>query len=113
MPITPADITAILAEKDSERVSLVCPKHQYTGSKMPPSSHGCSDCWKVYYIFDLATTPPSLRKERLDELEHVVRKVADMQQKGTWDFVPQERPTIEFTQDGLNDETGNYREDEK
>ena len=111
MPISPADIKSILAEKDSERATVVCSKHQYTGSRIPPKASGCKECWMVYYCYDLATTPPSLRKERLDELEHVIHKVVDMVKKGTFDFVPDDRPTIEYTQDGFDDEAGDYRED--
>lgn len=111
MPISPADIKDILAEKDSERVTVVCGKHSYTGSKIPPRTSGCADCWRCYYIYDLASTPPSLRKSRLDELEHVIHSVVDMVKKGTFDFVPDARPTIEYTQDGFDDEAGDYRED--
>lgn len=112
MPITPADIAGILAEKDSERVNLVCPKHLYTGSKMPPKSSGCKHCWEAYYIFDLASTPPSLRKERLDELESVINSVVDMVKKNKFDFVPEARPEIVLTKDGLDDATGKYRGEE-
>jgi hypothetical protein len=112
MPISPADIAGILAEKDSERVNLVCPKHQYVGSKMPPKSSGCKECWQVYYIYDLASTPPSLRKARLDELEHVINSVVDMVRKNKFDFVPEERPEINYTRDGLDDATGLYRGEE-
>jgi hypothetical protein len=112
MPITPADIASILAEKDSERVQLVCPKHNYVGSKMPPKSSGCKECWQVYYIFDLASTPPSLRKERLDELEHVIHNVVDMVKKNKFDFVPEARPEVVLTRDGFDDATQKYRGEE-
>jgi hypothetical protein len=112
MPISQVDIQRILAEKDSERVDLLCPKHKYVGSKIPPSSTGCKECWMAYYCFDLASTPPSLRKERLDELEHVIHSVVDMVKKNKFDFIPDARPDIVFTQDGFDDESGKYKEDE-
>jgi hypothetical protein len=112
MPITQADIRDILAEKDSERAQVICAKHNYVGGKIPPRVSGCADCWRCFYIYDLASTPPSLRKERLDELEHVINSVVDMVKKNKFDFVPDARPEVKFTQDGFNDETGKYREDE-
>ena len=111
MPISQADIKDILSEKDSERATLICGKHNYTGSKMPPRVSGCADCWRCYYIYDLATTPPSLRKERLDELEHVINKVVDMVKKNKFDFIPEERPEIIYTKDGFDDDTNQYKED--
>ena len=110
MPISPADIKDILAEKDSQRASVICGKHNYVGSKMPPRTSGCADCWRCYYIYDLASTPPSLRKERLDELEHVINKVVGMVKTGTFDFVPDDRPTIEYTKDGFDDDANDYKE---
>ena len=53
-----------------------------------------------------------MRQARLDELEHVIRSVVGMVKTGKFDFVPEERPDIQFTRDGFNDETGKYREDE-
>lgn len=76
------DIQAVLEEKDSERLQLSCPKHRYLGGKLPPETKGCKDCWMAYYVWDLATTPPSLRQERLDELESVVRHAVEYEQKG-------------------------------
>jgi len=113
MPFTQPQIDKILAENDSERVQLLCPKHNYVGSKLPPSTHGCKFCWQAYYTFDLASTPPHMRQSRLDELEHVIRSVVGMVETGKFDFVPDSRPEVKFTQDGFNDETGKYREDEK
>jgi hypothetical protein len=65
----------------------------------------------AYYCFDLASTPPSLRKERLDELEHVINSVVSMVKKNKFDFIPEERPEIIYTRDGFDDEKGDYKED--
>lgn len=67
---------------NSEKTQLVCSKHNYLGGKIPPKTSGCKECWFAYYIWDLATTPPGKRQERLDELEAVVRHAAEYAQTG-------------------------------
>src|ERR1700693_4993871 len=106
MSFNKTQIDKILSENDSERVQLLCPKHNYVGSKLPPTSHGCKFCWEAYYCFDLASTPPHMRQARLDELEHVIRSVVKMVELNKFDFIPDERPEVSFTQDGFNDATG-------
>lgn len=81
-PTQKNDIGRVLAENDSERIQLVCPKHNYLGGKIPPSTSGCKDCWLAYYIWDLATTPPSKRQERLEELEVVIHHMVEYEEKG-------------------------------
>lgn len=71
---------------------------------MPPKSSGCKECWLAYYIYDIASTPPSLRKERLDELESVIRHTAEYAAKGKWDFVPDMNPTIDYHKDAADDQ---------
>lgn len=36
----------------------------------------------AYYTWDLATTPPSKRQERLEELEVVIHHMVEYEQKG-------------------------------
>ena len=80
--ISQTDLEAVLKENDSERATLVCSKHNYTGNRIPPQTQGCKDCWFTYYVWDIATTPPSKRQERLEELESVVRHAIEFEQKG-------------------------------
>lgn len=87
MPINP---NTVLSEISSDKVHLICGRHNYTAARrrgnailaVPPETRGCADCWKVYYITDLALTDPSKRQERLDELEEVVHHAIEFEQKG-------------------------------
>jgi hypothetical protein len=67
---------------DSEKVQLRCSQHNYLGGKIPPRTSGCKNCWMAYYTWDLATTPPSLRQERLEELESVIMHAVEFQNTG-------------------------------
>jgi hypothetical protein len=76
----------IMEEVQGGKVLLTCKKHNYVGGKIPPNpdgpSRGCPECWKCYYWWDFATTPPHLRQERLDELEMVVHHAVEFAEKG-------------------------------
>jgi hypothetical protein len=106
---TEHDIKAVLSENESERVNVVCPKHNYVGNKIPPTPNGCKHCWMAYYVWDLATTPPSKRQERLDELESIIKHAVEFEQKGTFgkDFELYEptdpRFRVDYEKDGHND----------
>jgi hypothetical protein len=94
---------------DPEKVSIYCAEHMYFGplnikfgsadmwKGMPHS--GCAKCWKVFFIVDIARTPPSERQARVDELEAVVTKCCELADQGKWDFQPFDRPTISITTD--------------
>ncbi len=71
---TPEEIRAILRERplDNPRVQLVCRRHGYLAKDVPPKP-GCVDCWKVWYWYMFANTPPHLRLERLEQLEKLLR----------------------------------------
>jgi hypothetical protein len=82
----------VLSEIRSDKVTLTCGKHNYVAAKrranatvaIPPVPNGCKDCWMVYYVTDLALTPPGKRQERLDELEEVIHHAVEFEQKGTF-----------------------------
>lgn len=72
-------------------VILTCPKHAYVAARkcssgavvaIPPDSHGCADCWRVYYISDYILTPENTRAQRLDELEEVIQHAAEFEREG-------------------------------
>lgn len=111
----------ILGEVESEKVVLICGKHQYVASKkkangivvVPPNTRGCPECWKVYYVTDLAMTPPNKRQERLDELEEVIRRAVEYERTGKFGddfelFDPKEdsRFQVQYDKDAADDETG-------
>src|SRR5438105_1550167 len=80
----------VLDEIDSDKVQLVCGRHNYTAARrranatlaIPPNTTGCKDCWLVYYATDLALTPPSKRQERLDELTEVIQHAIEFERTG-------------------------------
>jgi hypothetical protein len=80
----------VLSEIQSDKVTLTCGKHNYVAARkranatvaIPPNTHGCKDCWMVYYVTDLALTPPGKRQERVDELEEVIHHAIEFEQKG-------------------------------
>ena len=82
---------------DSQKVQVKCGKHLYfAGSKDAKPALGCSDCWRVYFINELATTPPNERAQKLDELDEVIRKMVQMVEAGQWDLNLYKHPKIEF-----------------
>ena len=47
-------------------------KYPQIHTRFPPEPNGCANCWEVYFVTDIALTPPSKRQERIDELEEVI-----------------------------------------
>jgi hypothetical protein len=93
MPLTEQQKRDILSELfDSEKINVKCGKHLYFGPvKGKPEiepTPGCADCWKVFFICELASTPPDERHQKLDEIEEILHKMVEMIQNGTWDFKP-------------------------
>lgn len=98
--------TRITEVLNSEKTQLVCSKHNYLGGKLPPKTSGCKYCWMAYYVWDLATTPPSKRQERLDELESIINHAIEYDKKGQFGkdlelYSPGDpRFTVEYEKDG-------------
>lgn len=93
---------AVAEALDPTKVTLYCKQHNYYGPtklkfqgkiKSAPQL-GCKNCWMVFYIHELANTPPDLRRERLEEIEEVLNKVVESVENGTWDFKPHAHPEI-------------------
>jgi hypothetical protein len=87
---------------DTQRVNLYCGLHNYHGpvkgaAEVMPTM-GCPSCIKVFLIHELATTPPSERRQKLDEIEEVLNHCAELDDKGEFDFVPYEHAQIEIGQ---------------
>jgi hypothetical protein len=94
MAISEQDKEEMLAEifddQKINRVRFFCAKHAYQGPvKGQPEitpGLGCADCWKIFYLVELATTPPSERKEKLEELEEVLHKAVALFEANKWDI---------------------------
>ncbi len=79
---TREQLDGIVKELGGGQLLLVCQKHNYTASKIPPPPRGCADCLNAYFVWDYATTPPHLRKERLEELESIIKHAVEFDVKG-------------------------------
>lgn len=98
MPYTDKDKAQLVEELfDPNKVSVYCGLHNYFGpgkeGKFAPHMD-CPKCWLVYYIYDIANTPASQRRERMEELEQVVHHMVETAQKGQLDFNPLEHPQV-------------------
>lgn len=90
MTLTEQDKRDVLKEVfDANRVTLWCKEHNYLGpikDRPEVTPHfGCPNCWKIFYIHELATTPPDKRAEKLAEIEEVMHKVVELVERGEWD----------------------------
>jgi hypothetical protein len=89
---------------DPNKLNFWCKKHNYFGPiKGDPNKSkpfmGCSDCWMIFYIHEMASCPPEKRYEKLQEIEEVLNQVVEMVEKGTWDFAPYDHAQVEIGQE--------------
>lgn len=91
---------AILREAmDPIKIQLVCGKHQYTAKELPPTSKGCKECWQAWWMHKIATTPPHLREQRLQEAESMLRNAVQMLEAGQFDFEPYDHAQVQIDKD--------------
>lgn len=83
----------IIEETQSKSVILRCGRHEYFGDG-PIKEPSCKDCCMVYLFKMLADLPPSVRAERLDQLEATLNHMAEDINRGTWDYKPFAHPKI-------------------
>lgn len=104
MALNKQQADALVAEVfDPTKIQLKCTKHLYFGPvherpEVTPTL-GCSECWKIFYIHELAQCPPDKRREKLEEIEEVMHHVVEMVENGTWDFMPYDHAQIEIGQE--------------
>lgn len=92
---TQTQADALLTEvMDKNRVILSCEKHSYLASDIPPKPIGCKDCWQAYWWHQIASTPPHLRRARLEAALSMMKEAVRLAEKGEFDFVVNERPEI-------------------
>lgn len=101
MTMTPKERDSYLLEAlDPRKISIFCGLHDYHGpsktNKEIKPFKNCSRCWFVFYLHDIASTPPHLRAERLSELEEVINHATELADKGKFDFEPYRHPKIEI-----------------
>ena len=104
MALSEHDKNDVLSEIfNSEKINVKCSRHTYFGpvkgnAQVQPEI-GCADCWQVFFIHELATTPPDERGKKLEELEFVVRNANQLFESGKWDISINPHATIEIEKD--------------
>lgn len=101
MAYTRTEQEKLVAEAfDGQRVQFWCAKHNYFGPvKGKPEvvpGLSCPNCWKIFYIYEMMSTPPDKRREKLEEIEEVLHHVVESVEAGQWDFKPYEHAKIEI-----------------
>lgn len=88
---------------DTQKIQLICGRHNYIASEKPPEPRGCKQCWEAWWWHKIATTPAHLRQQRLDEAISMARHANEAVERGEFDFEPLDRAVIEFEKDGEPD----------
>lgn len=90
----------IFDDQKINRVQFFCAQHAYRGPvKERPEivpGFGCANCWKIWYLHEIATTPPDERRQKLEEIEEVMHSMIKMVESGKWDFEPYEHAEVEI-----------------
>lgn len=101
---TPRQAEDLLSEvMDKEKLTLFCGKHTYIASSIPPTAQGCKSCWECYYWYMIASTPPHLRAERLNQIEEMVAHAVEVVEKHEFDVKLYDRPVIHTEKNAIDD----------
>ena len=91
-----AEVDALMLEVlDKSKILLHCPKHTYVASDTPPAPIGCKHCWEAYWWYKIASTPPHLRQERLEQAYAMVSDAVVQMERGEFDIQLYDHPVIE------------------
>jgi len=74
------------ANGDDEFV-VRCEIHDWYFRGQPPLTHGCRECWNVYYFCQIAMAEGD-KKTLVEQLESAIRHTCELADKGQWDFTP-------------------------
>lgn len=97
MPTEAEKLKYLAANLDPNKTTLVCGRHNYTpgGPRMPTSE--CSDCWFAFLFHHIAQLPPNKQHEKIEELTVACRHAFEMEETGSFDFIPFKRPKMVVT----------------
>jgi hypothetical protein len=74
---------------------LRCAEHNWYFKGQPPLTHGCQECWHVYFYSQVAMAGGDI-KDNVEQLEQAIHHAAEAAKSGKWDFIPQ-HPEIEIS----------------
>jgi hypothetical protein len=79
----------VVGKDGTERDEFVayCADHNFYYKGQPPLTHGCRECWLVYFLSQWAQAEGD-KLANLEQLESAIKHTAEMIDKGGWDFKP-------------------------
>lgn len=80
-------VTRLRDKSEVDEFVIKCSIHPYFYKGLPPVTHGCKDCWLVFYFGQLVQSGGDM-KMNIDQLEEAVKHASELADKGEWDFVP-------------------------
>jgi hypothetical protein len=88
---------------DPNKVILICGKHGYAAGGSKPPTYGCKQCWQAYLVHQYAKCPPAQREQKLEELETIIRHLAEDCQRGEMNFQLHDSPELKYEKDVPDD----------
>ena len=73
---------------------VFCPVHNFVGGGETNPTPGCTQCWRAFYTRLLSSFPVGEQQAKADELYDILARMVEMDEKGTFDYVPH-RPIFE------------------
>jgi hypothetical protein len=71
-----SQIDKLMAELDSDQVTLFCGKHNYAASLLKaPKVQNCAECWQAYITRIVAAQAPHERQQFLEALQEFSHEV--------------------------------------
>jgi len=83
-------VTRMVDGKEVDQFVLRCEIHNHYYNGRPPITVGCPECWKCYYVAQVAMAEGD-KAATIDQLEAAIRHVVELAEKGEWDFIPNMR----------------------
>lgn len=72
---------------ECDEMVVKCSEHEFYYKGRPPLTHGCADCWLVYFFGQIAQSSQDA-KLNVDQLEAAIKHAAELVEQGKWDFKP-------------------------
>lgn len=79
-------ITRVVDGKEVDLFVARCAEHNYYYRGKPPITSGCHSCWETFFISQWAENGG--KPEDVDKLESIIRRAAELDDKGEFDFKP-------------------------